>query len=184
MESPNHPDYFRIDVEDMRIASLVEAIGVWRNKCVGQACPVWGDLHFLDFADGLIPFMMLVDFDGQPGFGSYRFWGSKVASANARDMTGLRISDLAPPRHAQYSEEQYRWVVAHGKPALFVACLGEKSWDRKYEAVLRLPCRSTSDAGIDRIFSIGYYDDIPETIEGYIDAEIDLHNYFDPDAET
>ena len=178
----NYPDFFRVAVEDMRIAALTQALAIWRSKCRDDGPPLWGDLHFTDFDNDLIPFMMLVDVDGGPGYGHYRFWGSQVASADGKDMTGLRISDLAPPRHAAYSEEQYRWVVENAKPALFVACLGEKSWDRNYEAVLRMPCRSAGDGGIDRVFSIGYYDDVRSAIEDYIDAEVDLHNYFDPDA--
>lgn len=178
----NHPDYFRVNIVDMRIPPLVEAADVWREKCPDIGVPVWGNLHFLDFPAQLLPFMMLVDIDNGPGFGRYRYWGSQVASADGRDMTGLRLSELAPPRHAQYSEEQYRWVVSHGEPALFVACLGEKSWDRNYEAVLRLPCSSAPAVGIDRVLSIGYYHDVRQTIEDYLDADVDLHNYFDPDA--
>ncbi len=176
-----HPDYFRVAVADMRLPALSAALDVWQSKCRADGPPVWGDLHFTDFDPDLIPYMMLIDVDGAAGYGSYRFWGSQVASADGKDMTGLRISDLAPPRHAAYSEEQYRWIVTHEEPALFVACLGEKAWDRKYEAVLRMPCRSAEGAGIDRVFSIGYYDDVRQTIEDYIDADVDLHNYFDPD---
>ncbi len=182
-----HPDFFRVDVEDMRIAGLTDALAIWRSKCRDDGLPVWGDesgnLFFTDISADLIPFMMLVDIDDQPGFGAYRFWGSQVASADGRDMTGLRICDLAPLRHAGYSEEQYRWVVTRQKPALFVACLGEKSWDRKYEAVLRMPCRSAPDSPVDRVFCIGYYDDVRQKIEDFIDADVDLHNYIDPDAD-
>lgn len=186
-DAPKHPDYFRVDVSDMRIPGLNDALETWRAKCRDGHVPVWGEgpgeLYFTDVSNDLIPFMMLVDLDDQPGVGAYRFWGSRVASADGRDMTGLRVCDLAPPRHARYSEEQYRWVIAHGEPALFVACLGEKSWNRKYEAVLRMPCRSSPDSDIDRVFCIGYYDDVRQKIEDYIDADVDLHNYIDPDAD-
>lgn len=186
-QSSTPPDFFRVDVADMRIPGLNDALEIWRAKCHGDDPPVWGDgpgeLYFTDMANDLIPVMMLVDIDHEPGFGSYRFWGSRVASADGRDMTGLRICDLAPSRHAQYSEEQYRWVVSHGEPALFVACLGEKSWNRKYEAVLRMPCRSAPGSNIDRVFCIGHYDDVRQKIEDYIDTDVDLHNYIDPDAD-
>ena len=69
-------------------------------------CQYGGDLHFLDFDAEVLPNIMLLDVDGGTGFGSYRYWGSLVASANAKDMTGLRVSDLVPPRHAAYSVRQ------------------------------------------------------------------------------
>jgi len=177
------PDYFRVDVTDMQILPLNAALEVWRSKCPEGDVPIWGDLHFLDFDAEVLPNIMLLDVDGGTGFGSYRYWGSLVASANAKDMTGLRVSDLVPPRHAAYSVRQYRWIVENARPALFVACLGEKSWDRKYEAVLRMPRRSAVDSGIDRVLSVGFYEDAREAIESMIDADIDLENYFDPDAD-
>ena len=177
------PDYFRVDVVDMRILPLNAALDVWQSKCPDGDVPIWGDLHFLDFDTAVLPYIMLLDVDGEPGFGSYRYWGSLIASANARDMTGLRVSDLAPPRHAAYSARQYQWIVENARPSLFVACLGEKSWDQKYEAVLRMPCRSTIDSGIDRVLSVGFYEDARDAIESMVNADIDLENYFDPDAD-
>ncbi len=176
------PDYYRVETSAMRIAELCDALAVWQSKCRDDGLPVWGDLHFLDFNVRILPRMMLLDVDLQPGFGSYRFWGSKVASADGTDMTGRRVDALAPDRHARYSEEQYRWVVEHARPALFVACLGEKSWDRKYEAVLRMPCRSAADSPLDRVLSIGFYDDVRQAIEDYVDSGIDLANYFDKES--
>ncbi len=178
----NVPDYFRVDIADMRIAPLNAAHDVWRSKCSKDDVPIWGDLHFLDFDAAILAYMMLLDIDGAPAFGIYRYWGSLVASANAKDMTGLRVSDLAPERHALYCAQQYQWIVEHARPSLFVACLGEKSWDRKYEAVLRMPCRSAVDSGIDRVLSVGFYEDAREAIESMVNADIDLENYFNPDA--
>lgn len=177
------PDYFRVDVADMRILPLRGALKVWQSKCPDGDVPVWGDLHFLDFDTAVLPYMMLLDVDGAPGVGSYRYWGSQVASANAKDMTGLRVSDLAPERHAAYSARQYEWIVDQARPSLFVACLGERSWDRKYEAVLRMPCRSAAGSDIDRIVSVGFYDDARDAIENMINADIDLANYIDPEAD-
>lgn len=172
------PDYYRIDVDDMRIDALVQAHAMWASKCVGDQVPVWGDLDFLDFDSVIIPYMVLVDIDGQPGFGRYRFWGSAVASANAQTMTNLRISDLYPERHAKYSEAQYRWVVENVQPALFVACLFEEGWNQKFEALLRMPCRSSVHAGIDRVLSIGFYSTAMRSITDYVDANVDLGDYF------
>lgn len=180
--SEERPDFYRVDVEDMRIPELCDALDVWRAKARDGGVPVWGDLDFLDFDSKILPRMILLDVDHKPGFGVYRYWGTRVASFNGVDMTGLRINGLAPARHARYSEEQYRWVVENVRPSLFVACLGEKAWDRKYEAMLRMPCRSAADAPLDRVLCVGFYDDVPQTIEQYVDAEIDLENYFDPDA--
>lgn len=177
-----HPDFYRVDVADMRIAELCAAHDVWRSKCREDGVPIWGDLHFLDFDPRILPRMILLDVDHEPGFGTYRYWGTRVVSFNGCDMTGMRVSGLAPMRHANYSEAQYRWVVKHARPALFVACLGEKAWDKKYEAILRMPCRSAPDSAIDRIVVVGFYDDVPQTIEEFVDADIDLENYFDPDA--
>ncbi len=176
------PDFYRVELEHMHIPELCDALDVWRSKCRGDGFPVWGDLDFLDFDTKILPRMILLDVDNEPGFGVYRYWGTRVASFNGVDMTGLRINGLAPARHARYSEEQYRWVIENGRPSLFVACLGEKAWDRKYEAMLRMPCRSVSDGSLDRVLCVGFYDDVPQTIEQYVDAEIDLENYFDPDA--
>ncbi len=176
------PDFYRVDPSAMRITELCDALAVWQSKCRNDGLPVWGDLQFLDFDVRILPRVILLDVDFEPGFGTYRFWGSRVASFNGVDMTGRRVDGLAPDRHARYSEQQYRWIVANAKPALFVACLGEKSWDRKYEAVLRMPCRSAPDSSVDRVLSVGYYDDVPQAIEDYVDAEIDLYNYFDPEA--
>ncbi len=181
-EIAERPDYYRVDVESMRIQELCEALDVWRSKRRPDGIPVWGDLDFLDFDTKILPRMILLDVDNGPGFGIYRYWGTRVASFNGVDMTGLRINGLAPARHARYSEEQYRWVVENARPSLFVACLGEKSWNRKYEAMLRMPCRSAADAPLDRVLCVGFYDDVRQTIENYVDADIDLENYFDPDA--
>lgn len=173
-------NYQRVDVERMRIGELLEAFTIWRAQCGPDRIPIWGELHFLDFNAAILPRVMLLDVDDGPGFGRYRYWGTAVASANGRDMTGLRVSELAPPRHARYSEEQYRWVVSNASPALFVACLGEKSWDRKYEAVLRMPCRSSSESDVDRVLSIGYYADDANAIEDFIDVDIRLDDLFNP----
>lgn len=170
----------RLEVTEMRIGELIDAVAVWQSKCIGEKVPLWGDLHFLDFNSTILPRMMLIDIDNGPGFGCYRYWGSAVASADGRDMTGRRISELAPPRHAQYSEEQYRWIAANARPAVFVACLGEKSWDRNYEAVLRMPCRSALDSDIDRVLSVGHYADDAKGIEDFIDAAIRLDDLFNP----
>lgn len=175
------PDYYRVEIENMRIAELCDALTVWRSKCREDNIPVWGDLYFLDFDPRILPRMILLDVDHGPGFGSYRYWGTRVASFNGVDMTGLRIDGLAPQRHAKYSEEQYRWVIDNARPSLFVACLGEQSWDRKYEAMLRMPCRSAPDSPLDRVLCVGFYDDVRQTIEDYVDADIDLENYFDQD---
>lgn len=166
----------------MRIDALVKAHETWTFKCVGDQLPIWGDLDFLDFESEILPFMMLVDIDGEPGYGRYRFWGSQVASADARTMTNLRLSDLSPPRHAQYSEEQYRWVVENAAPALFVSCLWEKTWNQKFEAVLRMPCRSSAESGIDRIIAIGFYSAAMRSISDYIDARVNLGDYFGVDT--
>ena len=176
------PDYYRVDVENMRIPELCDALAVWQSRCHNGNLPVWGDLDFLDFDPKILPRMILLDVDHDPGFGTYRYWGTRVASFNGTDMTGLRVNGLEPARHASYSEEEYRWVVDHARPALFVACLGEQAWDRKYEAVLRMPCRSAADSPLDRVLSVGFYDDVRQTIEDYVDADVDLENYFDPDA--
>ncbi len=123
--------------------------------------------------------MILLDVDLEPGFGTYRYWGTRVASFNATDMTGRRVSQLAPLRHASYSESQYQWIVDHREPSLFVACLGEKSWDKKYEAMLRMPCHSDLRTNaIDRILSVGFYDYVQQTIKDFVDVDIDLDNYF------
>ena len=166
----------------MRIEALVQAHETWASKCVGDQVPIWGDLDFLDFESEILPFMMLVDIDGEPGYGRYRFWGSQVASADERTMTNLRISDLSPPRHAQYSEEQYRWVVENKAPALFVSCLWEKTWNQKFEAVLRMPCRSSADNGIDRVVAVGFYSRAMHSISDYINAGVNLGDYFGVDT--
>jgi len=176
------PDFYRVEVGNMRIAELCEALAVWRSKCAADGIPVWGDLDFLDFDPKILPRMILLDVDHGPGLGTYRYWGTRVASFNGVDMTGRRINGLAPDRHAKYSEEQYAWVVEHARPSLFVACLGEKAWDRKYEAMLRMPCRSAPDAPLDRVLCVGFYDDVRQAIEDYVDADVDLENYFDPDV--
>lgn len=175
-------DYYRVEVGNMHIQELCEVLDVWRSKCPAGGVPVWGDLDFLDFDTKVLPRMILLDVDDAPGLGVYRYWGTRVASFNGLDMTGLRINGLAPARHARYSEEQYRWVVDNARPSLFVACLGEKSWDRKYEAMLRMPCRSAPGAPLDRVLSVGFYDDVRQTIENHVDADVDLENYFDPEA--
>ena len=120
------PDYYRVDVENMRIPELCDALSVWQSKCRNESLPVWGDLDFLDFDPKILPRMILLDVDHDPGFGTYRYWGTRVASFNGVDMTGLRVSGLEPARHANYSEEEYRWVVDHARPALFVACLANR----------------------------------------------------------
>jgi hypothetical protein len=181
VNTENHPEYFRVDVADMKIDALVRAHDIWASRCIGDHVPVWGDLDFLDFESNIIPYMMLVDIDGEPGYGRYRFWGSRVASADERTMTGLRIADLSPQRHAEYSEEQYRWVVENAKPALFVSCLWEKTWNQKFEAVLRLPCRSSAESGIDRVLAVGFYSTAMHSIADYVDANVDLGDYFGVD---
>lgn len=176
------PEFYRIDVADMRIDALVTAYETWASKCIDGQVPIWGDLDFLDFESAVLPYMMVVDIDGGPGYGRYRFWGSEVASADERTMTDLRISDLSPPRHAQYSEEQYRWVVENASPALFVSCLWEKTWNQKFEAVLRLPCRSSADAGIDRVVAVGFYSTAMRSISDYINVGVNLGDYFGVDT--
>lgn len=102
-----------------------------------------------------------------------------MASFNATDMTGRWVSQLAPLQHASYSESQYQWIVDYREPSLFVACLGEKSWDKKYEAMLRMLCHSDLGTNaIDRILSVGFYDDVQQTIKDFVDVDIDLDNYF------
>lgn len=165
----------------MRIDALVTAYQTWASKCIGDQVPIWGDLDFLDFESAVLPFMMVVDIDGEPGYGRYRFWGSEVASADERTMTDLRLSDLSPPRHAQYSEEQYRWVVENAQPALFVSCLWEKAWNQKFEAVLRMPCQSSADSGIDRVVAVGFYSTAMRSISDYISADVNLGDYFGVD---
>lgn len=171
-------EFYRIDVQDMKIEALVRAHEIWQRKCAGSQVPIWGDLDFLDFDSEVIPYMMLVDIDGKPGYGRYRFWGTAVASADGRTLTNQRISDLLPPRHAVYSEQQYRWVVENVTPALFIACLYEKGWDQKFEAMLRMPCRSSADADIDRVVSVGFYSSAMRSITDYISADVDLGDYF------
>ena len=100
----DNPEFYRLDVADMRIDALVTAHATWASKCVDGQPPVWGDLDFLDFESAILPYMVLVDIDGEPGYGRYRFWGSAVASANRQTMTNKRISDLYPARNATYSE--------------------------------------------------------------------------------
>lgn len=162
----------------MRIEVLVKAHQVWLAKCVDGDLPIWGDLDFLDFDSNIIPYMVLVDIDGKPGYGRYRYWGSRVATSNGQNMTNLRVSDLSPSRHADYSGTQYRWVVDNAQPGLFISCLWEKTWDQKFEAVLRLPCRSSADSGIDRVVAIGVYGKAMRSISDYISTDIDLGDYF------
>ena len=171
-------EFYRIDIEDMQIDALKRAHQVWASKCVEGQSPIWGDLDFLDFDSEIIPYMLLVDIDGEPGYGRYRFWGTKVTCANEESMTGRRISDLYPARHAEYSEAQYRWVLENQKPALFIACLHEKVWEQKFEALLRMPCRSSGDAGIDRVVCVGFYSTAMRSISDYISADVDLGDYF------
>lgn len=173
-------NFYRLEIAQILIRELVDAHKVWQSKCAPDGIPHWGDLHFLDFDAVILPRMILLDVDDGPGFGQYRYWGSAVASADGRNMTGLRVSELAPPRHAAYSEEQYRWVVAHARPALFVASLGEKSWDRKYEAMLRMPCRSVPGGAVDRVLSVGHYSDVAKTIEDHLAVDIRVDDYFVP----
>lgn len=66
------PDYYRVEIENMRIAELCDALTVWRSKCREDNIPVWGDLYFLDFDPRILPRMILLDVDHGPGFGSYR----------------------------------------------------------------------------------------------------------------
>lgn len=174
----NNPDFIRLDIADARIDALVRAHAVWQGKCVNGKVPIWGDLDFLDFESDIIPYMMLVDIDGKPGCGRYRFWGSAVASANEQTMTNLRVSDLYPARHAEYTEIQYRWVVENAQPSLFVSCLFEEGWNQKFEAVLRMPCRSSADADIDRVLSVGFYSSAMRSISDYINIDVDLNDYF------
>lgn len=173
------PDFYRVDLSYMRIAELCNALAAWESKRPDGGLPVWGDLDFLDFEPQILPRMILLDVDHKPGFGTYRYWGTRVASFNATDMTGQRVNQLAPSRHANYSERQYQWIVTHREPSLFVACLGEKSWNKKYEAMLRMPCHSVvGTSAIDRILSVGFYDDVQQTIKNFVDVDIDLDNYF------
>lgn len=179
--SDSSPEFYRFDITDMRIEPLVTAHATWAAKCHDTQVPVWGDLDFLDFESATLPYMALVDIDGEPGYGGYRFWGTEIASANGQTMTNLRIGDLYPARHARYSEAQYRWVVENARPALFVACLFEDGWNQKFEAMLRMPCRSSPDAEIDRVLSIGFYSSAMRSISDYVSAGVDLGDYFGVD---
>ena len=45
--------------------------------------------------------------------------------------------------------------------------------------MLRMSCHSDLGTNaIDRILSVGFYDDVQQTIKDFVDVDIDLDNYF------
>jgi len=64
------PDFYRVDLKHMRIADLCEALAFWEAKRPDDGLPVWGRLNFLDFDPRILPRMILLDVDLEPGFGT------------------------------------------------------------------------------------------------------------------
>ncbi|MEK9723796.1 MAG: hypothetical protein VW405_09985 [Rhodospirillaceae bacterium] len=104
----------------------------------------------------MIPKMLLVQIDGGPGLGYYRFCGTRVSRYDERDYTNRRLDEIGAGEYGGVGVklvEQYRAVVETRRPTLYVFHHADKQWGFQCECMLRLPLSADGDT-VDKVLSI------------------------------
>ncbi|MBO6521359.1 MAG: hypothetical protein JJ900_10600 [Rhodospirillales bacterium] len=151
--------YVTLEAGAIRKAAFGAALALWESRRGDRIAPRWKhDVDFLDFEPRVIPRMMLVEVDGRPGVGVYRFWGTGIKTYDGSDQTGGRVSTQETPDMQEDFVAQYEQVVATGTPRVFATRIRllDPTERFKYEASLRLPFSSDNET-VDWVLSIDYY---------------------------
>jgi len=155
------PRYVTFDIDAIHNSVFGSVLTKWEERCGSYFAPTWNsDLHFLDFDSGLIPRMTLVQVDGQPGVGIYRFWGTGIKTYGNCDQTNSRVGAQETPEMEEDFGAQYQQVVETGIPRCYATQIRLKDWDShfKFEASLRLPFTSDGEI-VDWILCVDHYAD-------------------------
>lgn len=151
------PRYVTIDIDAIRDPGFRSIMEFWQQRRSERLAPAWNrDVHFLDFDSAVIPRMILVQLDGLPGIGIYRFWGTGVKTYEGSDQTGGRVNTQETPEMADDMVAQYEDVIASRVPRCYATRVRLRDTDLKYEASLRLPFSDDGER-IDRVLSIDLY---------------------------
>ncbi len=152
--------YVTFEIDAIRNAAFSGALELWESRRGDHFAPGWNrDLHFLDFDTKVIPRMMLVQVDGKPGLGVYRFWGTGIKTYDGSDQTGWRVDNQETPEMEDDFVAQYEEVAATRTPSVYATQIRLKDdmlEQLKYEASLRMPFTSDNHA-VDWVLSIDYY---------------------------
>jgi len=153
--------YVTFEADVIRGSAFGPALDIWESRRGDRFAPAWNrDIHFLDFDTRLIPRMMLVQVDGNPGVGVYRFWGTGVKTYDNSDQTNGRVSTQETGEMAEDFVEQYQQVVDSRLPRAYATqiMLSGAVKHFKFEACLRLPFTSDGES-VDWVLSIDHYAD-------------------------
>ena len=114
-------DFFRAKILHPKLALLYD---YWDSIRCGKAMPTRRDLDPIDIS-GLLPHIVLVDVEDDPLRFRYRLYGTAVAAARGRDLTGhyldepdvSRITGLTYPSNVKIVESRRPQLVNAPYPA-------------------------------------------------------------------
>lgn len=80
-------------VKRPHLAPIKQLLDYWEARCLGRPMPRRADVDPLDLV-GLLPKLILVDFETSPFRIRYRLVGSEVVAAAGKDFTGKYVDEM------------------------------------------------------------------------------------------
>jgi hypothetical protein len=131
---------------------LDRLLALWNDKCAGGALPARADFDVLELRDWLGHLMLVEVRRGGAEF-YYRLYGSALAAAFGRDLTG-KTSEALPPETQDTVHREYRAAVQTRRPIIIEH---ERYAPHSYRAAVKLVLPLASDGETVDLLLVGAY---------------------------
>ena len=163
---PDNNDNFvvldRAEACSPRTAAFLDHCDALRG---GRAFPRWSDLKLYQLDSAVLPYMAVVDVVHAPDDFVYRYWGTGHTALKGVDMTGKPVSRITAPELARIGLQQYRLVLEHRRPLIFLHELKAYSpWKDQIQVAVRVPFSEDGET-IDKVVSYSNYEEDREMWE-------------------
>ncbi|PIW30129.1 MAG: hypothetical protein COW30_03065 [Rhodospirillales bacterium CG15_BIG_FIL_POST_REV_8_21_14_020_66_15] len=104
-------------LDDPHIAACLD---YWTEAKGDVFAPRWVDFHLHQLPARVLPYVLVLDVDGDPPEFTYRFWGSGHTPYHRRDYTGKTLTDMADAWSRDLLTQQYTAVLEARRPLVFL----------------------------------------------------------------
>ena len=156
VEDPDAPPLkvqrFRPDEARGALPEFAELIDLWLERRGGEAVPDWSDFDFPDFV-GWHAFLMLSRFESDAPDPTFRLAGEKVTDLMQFQLSGRRLSSLAPRNYEQRLRDHFSEIRAQGLIGLTTGQLPVEGRSHAVMRILELPFRE-GGATVERLLHV------------------------------
>ncbi len=151
--------------------TLAELLNYWRALSKGSIAPRWRDFDMLEIPSENLPLTMVKDVENDPRTYRYRFYGSKFAELNRKDLTGMATDDVAFPALARALKESLDDFVNGGRPRFYRVEFVSEFHIETAQHLFRLPI-SDDKKNVTAVVSVVFEHVKPDAYHKLIDNDL------------